>query len=77
MAGCWMAAGPGRGGQPLGGEAAAGAGAAAPGQRSRPGSPAPPAEPPDTTLIYLLSSLRDELSVPSKDDKNEIEKCLS
>lgn len=31
----------------------------------------------DTTLIYLLSSLREELSVPSKDDKNEIEKCLS
>lgn len=27
--------------------------------------------------IYLLSSLTEAFSVPSKDDKKEIEKCLS
>lgn len=29
------------------------------------------------TDIYLLSSLTEAFSVPSKDDKKEIEKCLS
>lgn len=65
-----------------GGEAGAGAAAAAP-RTKEPARRSPAPLPPrrqsrsDTTLIYLLSSLRDELSVPSKDDKNEIEKCLS